>query len=527
MRKLMSLALALVMSLALAAPAAATEVGTAGSGGSVPVTISADATAFSVTVPASIPVSIDAKADVTCPSNLSITNDSAGPVKVTGISVKDGTWTIASYNGGDRSALAAEKVNSNKLGIAFTPDGGTQTASSDGGTQNLSVDANEWVVSAGGSLGFDCDAIASAVSSAITTAVHAVDVVFTVGWSTGNAGGGSEIPSEPYLTFTSPSAFSMSAGSKSWNGTLEYSTDTTTWSTWNGSSVSASSDDGEYALYFRGIGNTVITGTTSHKWTITGTNVQCHGNIETLLDYATVEAGNHPSMGNYCYRSMFYGCTSLTTAPALPTTTLASNCYCEMFSGCTSLTTTPALPATTLAIDCYNSMFYGCTSLTAAPALPATTLANFCYYFMFKGCTSLTTAPTLPATTLEDYCYASMFSDCTSLTIAPALSATTLANHCYNSMFQGCTSLTTVPALPATTLASDCYYAMFRNCTSIKVSETQIGDYMQAYRIPQSGTGTSATSALTNMFNGTGGTFTDTPSINTTYYLHSSNSIVG
>jgi hypothetical protein len=34
---------------------------------------------------------------------------------------------------------------------------------------------------------------------------------------------------------------------------------------------------------------------------------------------------------------MFRGCTSLTTAPELPATTLASNCYHGMFQGCTSL----------------------------------------------------------------------------------------------------------------------------------------------------------------------------------------------
>jgi hypothetical protein len=34
---------------------------------------------------------------------------------------------------------------------------------------------------------------------------------------------------------------------------------------------------------------------------------------------------------------MFKGCTSLTTAPELPATTLVSNCYREMFRGCTSL----------------------------------------------------------------------------------------------------------------------------------------------------------------------------------------------
>ena len=34
-------------------------------------------------------------------------------------------------------------------------------------------------------------------------------------------------------------------------------------------------------------------------------------------------------------------------------------------------------------------MFYGCTSLTTAPELPATTLVNSCYDSMFRGCTSL------------------------------------------------------------------------------------------------------------------------------------------
>ena len=33
----------------------------------------------------------------------------------------------------------------------------------------------------------------------------------------------------------------------------------------------------------------------------------------------------------------FSNCTSLTTAPELPATTLANNCYSKMFSGCTSL----------------------------------------------------------------------------------------------------------------------------------------------------------------------------------------------
>jgi hypothetical protein len=34
-------------------------------------------------------------------------------------------------------------------------------------------------------------------------------------------------------------------------------------------------------------------------------------------------------------------------------------------------------------------MFYKCSSLTTAPELPATTLAGSCYVYMFYGCRSL------------------------------------------------------------------------------------------------------------------------------------------
>ena len=93
-------------------------------------------------------------------------------------------------------------------------------------------------------------------------------------------------------------------------------------------------------------------------------------------------------------------------------------------------------------------------------------------------------------------------------------------------MFRDCTSLTQAPALPATTLASNCYDSMFRDCTSLKFSIAQTGEYVQEYRIPSSGTGTTATDALRNMFVNTGGTFTGTPEINTTYYLSSDNMVV-
>ena len=284
-------------------------------------------------------------------------------------------------------------------------------------------------------------------------------------------------PKLPYLSFIGNEDFTLKTNNttKNWDGTLEYSTDTTTWNTWNGTEISSAGGK----LYLRGTGNTKITGSDvpNYNFVFTGTDalkIACEGNIGNLLDYDTVNAGNHPDMADYCYYYIFKNCRSLTTAPRLPATTLANYCYTGMFSGC--------------------------KSLMKAPYLPATALTEGCYYYMFYGCTSLISVPTLPATTLTDGCYANMFRDCT--------------------------LLTTAPELPATTLAMNCYRGMFRGCTNIKLSTTLTGEYQTVYRIPKSGTGTTATGALKDMFYGTGGAFTGTPNINTTYYLSTSNTVV-
>ena len=67
--------------------------------------------------------------------------------------------------------------------------------------------------------------------------------------------------------------------------------------------LSSAISESDNVLYLRGTGNTVITGNyvTEGTWILTGSNIACIGNIENLLDYATVASGGHPTMGNYCY----------------------------------------------------------------------------------------------------------------------------------------------------------------------------------------------------------------------------------
>lgn len=321
----------------------------------------------------------------------------------------------------------------------------------------------------------------------------------------------------PYLTFRSGEPFTLATanGRKNWNGVLEYSTDAKNWTEWDGKTI-RSGAIGD-VLYLRGRGNRVITGPSEGKssaadksetpksydkmWVLTGRGVSCSGNIETLLDHEAVEAGRHPTMRKACFRNLFMGCTALTTPPALP--------------------------ATTLAEECYSSMFGGCTALKTAPALPATMLEKSCYSGMFSGCTALKTAPELPAERVEAGCYREMFADCTALSAAPALPAKTLVNTCYKEMFRGCRMLKTLPALPAEELAYDCYSGMFSGCIWIRLSETQTAEYTVPYRVPAAGEGTARFDCVTDMFAGTGGPFTGTPAINTTYYLHEFNSVAG
>ena len=63
-----------------------------------------------------------------------------------------------------------------------------------------------------------------------------------------------------------------------------------------------------------------------------------------------------------CYSNMFYGCTSLTTAPELPVTTLASGCYGNMFRNCTNLNNITMLATDISASNCFSNWVNGVSS---------------------------------------------------------------------------------------------------------------------------------------------------------------------
>ena len=203
------------------------------------------------------------------------------------------------------------------------------------------------------------------------------------------SGGGSTV--NPYITFSTESGTNNLKLAKKLNGlNLEYSYDTTTWSTWD--LTTPLEFGGATKLYMRGTNATLATSGSNYTQFAFSNNtvlVDCSGRINKLLKYDD-EAYDYTVTADYCFYYLFRDCKALKTAPELSAVGLRSYCYANMFKDCTSLIAAPELPSTTLVSGCYGNMFSGCTSLTTAPELPATTLASNCYNSMFNGCTNLT-----------------------------------------------------------------------------------------------------------------------------------------
>jgi hypothetical protein len=136
------------------------------------------------------------------------------------------------------------------------------------------------------------------------------------------------------------------------------------------------------------------------------------GNIQSLMNFSS-------EVQSYCFYRLFAGST-LTEAHSLilPVKKMEPCCYSSMFSNCTSLTVAPELPATALASECYSSMFSGCYNLLTGPSeLPAERLVSYCYKFMFESCESLTRSPEIFGTNfVGDEGLYGMFYSCSELT---------------------------------------------------------------------------------------------------------------
>lgn len=91
------------------------SIDAAGGSQTVPVKLEAEAVQFSVTVPSSLPVALDAKGKVQVASDAKIVNNGYAPVKVKNITIAaQGTWESVDY---DTFEPADEALNTNKFAL--------------------------------------------------------------------------------------------------------------------------------------------------------------------------------------------------------------------------------------------------------------------------------------------------------------------------------------------------------------------------------------------------------------------------
>ena len=167
-----------------------------------------------------------------------------------------------------------------------------------------------------------------------------------------------------YLTFESLEDDNVIGfNSKNIDKTIEVSTDKTNWTEKTSSTEGtelATLNTGD-KLYIRGNNTTYSMSNTMYTYFTSSGTFNASGNILSILSPSSYTSYDENVTGvfrylfksskvvdiselefpdfvaNTCYRSMFTGCTLLTTGPVLPATTLIDNCYSNMFDHCTSL----------------------------------------------------------------------------------------------------------------------------------------------------------------------------------------------
>lgn len=207
--KIIALCLALCMMCAFSVTAFAAEVDTSGGEGSTPVNLTTTndglvdtdgdgipdtpgtvtPTKMSVVVPTVLPMAMSEDGVVVTADNCKIVNNSYGAVRVKSVTISAASdWNLTKF--GDKSILAAEKVDSNKLGFAIAIGGGQQVATAnDNATQQLisAPIAGCFMTGIGdttrNTVDIDYAAIVTPLSDSVTNATVA-NVVFVIEWDT-------------------------------------------------------------------------------------------------------------------------------------------------------------------------------------------------------------------------------------------------------------------------------------------------------------------------------------------------------
>ncbi len=199
--KLITLALALCMSVSMVLASSAAEIDQSGGSGTTPVSLtttnggigggdSGDVTPtkLNVVVPTSLPMAMSDNGTVVTATDCKIVNKSYGAVRVKTVNITAANgWKLTAF--GDKTTLAGEKVDSNKLGFSLSIGGGAvkSTDNSNASTQKLIQSPIKGCYmtgvgdSKGSSVGIEYAAIVTPLSNSVRNATIA-NVVIVVEW---------------------------------------------------------------------------------------------------------------------------------------------------------------------------------------------------------------------------------------------------------------------------------------------------------------------------------------------------------
>lgn len=129
-------------------------------------------TRFSVSVPASLSMTVSQHGEVYAATGAAIVNHSTGAVRVTALTVTaENGWRLVPYD----TEMAAAKVDAKQIGFALN---GAQTTAR-GTAEQLTLDGG-WTIAQGGSLALQYGAVVSAMSVPVNE--QALTLVFVLDW---------------------------------------------------------------------------------------------------------------------------------------------------------------------------------------------------------------------------------------------------------------------------------------------------------------------------------------------------------
>lgn len=200
--KLISLALAACMLCAASISVSAAEINQSGGSGSTPVNLTTTngglnddgtgggtvtPTKLNVTVPTALPLAMSDDGTVVTADNCKIVNNSYGAVRVKTVTISAASdWNLTSF--GDKTSLAGEKVDSNKLGFSLSIGGGKEfMTKGNAATQKLITAPMDgcYMTGVGDPSGntaeIDYAAIVTPMSGAVNNSTIA-NVIFVIEW---------------------------------------------------------------------------------------------------------------------------------------------------------------------------------------------------------------------------------------------------------------------------------------------------------------------------------------------------------